>query len=780
MPPANPAQRSTPSDPLARVLAALAAVRQSGASYGARCPAHEDRQASLSIAVGTDGRVLVKCHAGCSAEQIVAAAGLTLGDLFPDSRRAKSGRAKTGGLTVEQLAAAKRLDPVFLAGLGIRSERGLVVVPYHDADGNVAAIRRRHALSGARFTWRRGDRPTLYGLDRLRRQDGPVLVVEGESDCWALWSVGINAVGVPGKATWRPEFASALRGREVYVWQEPDAADFVSRVAADLPDVRVIVADEHKDPADVHASGADLAEYVKQRMATARPAAEIAAAERERRLRERLGAAAYPTLAATLAALVTHLRRFVWFARPEQAVAVALWCAHAHALPAVEQSPILAVPSPAKRSGKSRLLEVISTVVPRPWRIERPSEAVLFRRIARDQPTVLLDEADTIFSDTKGQYEGIRALYNAGNRRGTAVSRVVPKGREFELVDFPIFAPKAAAGIGRFPETLIDRSVVITMSRRAPDEPVDRLRARQAEALGRPIREALEAHMAALLEGVDGLTLPDDALPDVLDDRAQDNWEALLAIAGIAGGDWPRLAHEAAIVLRADRTTADDNAGLTLLADLHTIFGERPFVTTAELLEELAKLDTSPWSEWSHGKPLTARGLARLLDPFGVRPDRNRTVRGYSRLALADAWKRYVLPPPGNPSQASQASPRVQIEAVAMTDGDGKVTGRDGSHPSPEEALPERGVTHVTHVTATQGVGGDNGSDLSWGAPLAPPDSVLSGAGVLDVPDVPVPQARTQTAWSWDGPLCDMCGRRMRLVTATGDYLCPMPHGRPL
>ncbi len=76
------------------------------------------------------------------------------------------------------------------------------------------------------------------------------------------------------------------------------------------------------------------------------------------------------------------------------------------AMKAVEQSPILAITSPVKQSGKSRLLDVIETVVPTPWRIERPSEAVLFRRIARETPTVLMDEADTVFEDRKGQYEG--------------------------------------------------------------------------------------------------------------------------------------------------------------------------------------------------------------------------------------------------------------------------------------------------------------------------------------------------------------------------------------
>jgi hypothetical protein len=77
-------------------------------------------------------------------------------------------------------------------------------------------------------------------------------------------------------------------------------------------------------------------------------------------------------LALELATLVAHLRRYVRFSKPEQAIAVALWIAHAHARDAVEQSPILAITSPVKQSGKTRLLEVVSTLVPNPWTVERP------------------------------------------------------------------------------------------------------------------------------------------------------------------------------------------------------------------------------------------------------------------------------------------------------------------------------------------------------------------------------------------------------------------------
>src|SRR3989344_5592337 len=60
-------------------------AKREGAGYKAHCPAHEDSNPSLSIREGRDGRILLKCHAGCSTEQILAALGLELRDLFAEN-----------------------------------------------------------------------------------------------------------------------------------------------------------------------------------------------------------------------------------------------------------------------------------------------------------------------------------------------------------------------------------------------------------------------------------------------------------------------------------------------------------------------------------------------------------------------------------------------------------------------------------------------------------------------------------------------------------------------
>jgi hypothetical protein len=67
----------------AEFLERLERVNRSGKGWTARCPAHEDRRASLSISEGDDGRILLKCFAGCPTEDIVEALSLSLSDLFP-------------------------------------------------------------------------------------------------------------------------------------------------------------------------------------------------------------------------------------------------------------------------------------------------------------------------------------------------------------------------------------------------------------------------------------------------------------------------------------------------------------------------------------------------------------------------------------------------------------------------------------------------------------------------------------------------------------------------
>jgi len=358
------------------------------------------------------------------------------------------------------------------------------------------------------------------------------------------------------------------------------------------------------------------------------------------------------SLSLLLGELEAFMRRFVVMS-DAHVVAIALWIAHTHAVEAADATPYLAVTSPTKRSGKSRLLEVLALLVRNPLRTGGVSEAALFRSIGGDEaPTLLMDEVDAIFGPKARDHEDVRALLNAGYTRGTPAIRCVGEGAKMRVEKFDVFCPKALAGIGDLPDTIADCSLPIRLKRRARTEPAERFRARDVTAEGTPLRERLSDWAD---ETLDELAAARPEMPEQLDDRAQDACEPLLAIADLAGGAWPERARRALVALRAEQAEAEDETiGVRLLADVHAAFesGAADKLSTERLLELLSADEEGPWHEW-HGKPITARVLAGLLRPFGIRSGTVRladgtTPKGYKVAQFVDAWKRY---PPVNAAE---------------------------------------------------------------------------------------------------------------------------------
>jgi len=338
----------------------------------------------------------------------------------------------------------------------------------------------------------------------------------------------------------------------------------------------------------------------------------------------------------------SFIRRFVVLS-DEQLAAVALWTAHTHAIGAADTTPYIAVTSAEKRSGKTRLLEVIELLVHEALPTANISDAALFRAINELTPTLLLDEVDSIFGPKARDREDLRGMLNAGYRRG-AVARRMGGPKMTTLEAFPVFCPKVFAGIGELPDTLNDRSIRIRLERRTRDEPIDRFRRRDVG----PDAEMLHDRIADWLDPqLDELLALRPHLPDELDDRAQDCWEPLLAIAELAGGDWPRRARHAALLLSGNGARDDESLTAQLLADVRGVLeasGESRY-RTADLIEKLAEIEESPWGDW-RGKPITAHALSRLLKPFGIRTmpvwADGQTVRGYKVEQFADAFHRVL------------------------------------------------------------------------------------------------------------------------------------------
>jgi hypothetical protein len=317
-------------------------------------------------------------------------------------------------------------------------------------------------------------------------------------------------------------------------------------------------------------------------------------------------------------------------------------------------TPYLAVTAPERRSGKSRVLEALRPLVARPFTAVTPSEAVLFRKIAKDSPTLLLDETDAIFRDRSNTYEGIRALLNAGNRRGTSVPRCV--GPAFTIQEFDVFCAKALAGIGELPDTVADRSIPIRLKRRAPTESVEPFFPEDEEASATRIRDVLAGWAA---ENVDELRTARPR-PEGIHDRAAEAWQPLLAIADRVGGTWPKRARDAALALHATQETEDQSRGVQLLADIREVFGEEDRLKSSDLATTVCRIETSPWGDY-RGKPLDPRALARLLQPYPIKPHKIRfpdgTFQGYERADFTDAWSRY---PPVPHSDRNIGTPQVE------------------------------------------------------------------------------------------------------------------------
>jgi hypothetical protein len=347
-----------------------------------------------------------------------------------------------------------------------------------------------------------------------------------------------------------------------------------------------------------------------------------------------------PGLGATLDTVVSYLRRYVVIT-DDQAVAVALWVAHTHAIDAADCTPYLQITSATKRSGKTRLLEVLEPVVRRPWLTGRTSAAALMRKVDAERPTVLLDESDASFNGDQAYAEALRGLLNSGYRRSGKSTVCVGQGAKMEARDFSTFAPKAIAGIGDLPGTIADRAIRIELRRRTTDEPCARWRERDGGIEAGPIRISL-ARWAT--PATDVLRAARPELPAALGDRQTDVWEPLLAIADLAGDDWPQRARRAAVRLAGG--VEDTDIRVELLRDLVDVVAVCDTVVLSKtILAELVKLEDRPWGSYRHEKPISGRALASLLKPLGVHPWNSGAARGYRVDAIREAIARYL--PPG-------------------------------------------------------------------------------------------------------------------------------------
>jgi len=248
----------------------------------------------------------------------------------------------------------------------------------------------------------------------------------------------------------------------------------------------------------------------------------------------------------------------------------------------------------------------------------------------------LLDEADTFLQKNKELW----GVLNCGHTRSSAyVFRVV----DDKPTKFCVWGAKVISGIGKLADTLMDRSIVFELRRKLPDEPIERLRYAELDLF-----EALVAKLTRFaLDHAEQVRTTRPNLPEQLNDRAQDNWEPLLAIADIVGGDWPERARQAALAISGSNGPTR-SVGEELLRDIQAIFTERDTdrVFSKNLIGDLCADEERPWASYNRGKSISPRQVSSQLREYGILPRSIRigssTAKGYMLEQFEEAFKRYI------------------------------------------------------------------------------------------------------------------------------------------
>ena len=375
--------------------------------------------------------------------------------------------------------------------------------------------------------------------------------------------------------------------------------------------------------------------------------------------------------------ITSTIHRFI-ICQPETAQAAALWAAMTWFIDVIQVAPLAVITAPEKRCGKSQLLTVIGKLSKRSFPASNITPAALFRSIEEWQPTLLIDEADAFMNDN----EELRGLLNGGWTRDLAYT-VRTVGDEHVPKLFSTWGAKAISGIGKLSDTLMDRAIMLELRRKLPNEQTERLRHDDSGSF-----DKLKAKLARFAQDYkDTIKASRPEAPNKLNDRAKDNWEPLLAIADVAGGDWPIFARAAALKL----SVKDDNnetVGTELLSDIKDIFEKKKIkkISTINLLQELCEDEEVRWFTYNRGKQMVARQLSNRLKEYGITPknvrlDPTTQTKGYECDQFDEAFSRYIISP--DPDFIRPAVPNDnfnnKINEVTGTD---LKTGTDSSRPN--------------------------------------------------------------------------------------------------
>lgn len=322
----------------------------------------------------------------------------------------------------------------------------------------------------------------------------------------------------------------------------------------------------------------------------------------------------------------------------EEAIAIAYWILQTYNVNMFTYAPRLLIISPEKRCGKSTLLRLLELLCYRAYPTGNCTASVLYKIIEKEQPTVLIDEADTFF----GNNSEIKNIINTGFQKRFGVARSC--GKNFENIkQYNVFALMAVASINNLPDTIMDRGIKINMRRKLPTEHVELLRDRIVFDELNTIKQKCKRFMLDY-----GKQAGEHMITNVkgLNDRACDVWEGMIGIASIIGD-------EARLIKAAQQITlknAEDTESLKnlLLKHILQIFINNHFfdVSSSELVSGLVEIEDSPWLEYNNGRAITPHKLAFLLKEYKIttfqKNVNGHNTKHYSFEAFADIFARYI------------------------------------------------------------------------------------------------------------------------------------------
>ena len=339
--------------------------------------------------------------------------------------------------------------------------------------------------------------------------------------------------------------------------------------------------------------------------------------------------------------IVYMLKRYTVITE-EFVIATTLWIAFTWFHERASISPILYINSPVKRCGKSTLLSFIMRLVFRYVAASNISPASIYRAVDEWSPTLLIDEADSFLSKNSA----FQAIINGGHNK--AVSSVIRcEGDDNVPTKFSTWCAKVIAGIGVLDETIMDRSINIEMRRKQPSQDIENIRHADDGEF-----DVISRKLARWSN--DNLNNFDPSRPDPvsgINDRANDNWESLMVIAELAGGEWPERARNAATLISG---AEDDELSLgeRLLTDILHAFKDKGVdrLATHQILSCLCSDDEKPWASWNRGKSITAFQLSKLLKIFKISSKSIRfdvaVKKGYFLVDFDDVASRYAISKP--------------------------------------------------------------------------------------------------------------------------------------